>query len=340
MKTGCCFLLIYALTVSAYSAPMGSLGRNSEVVVPEDMKASNIEYYTRPIYDTSSIPAPGEDPIQIGTETNWLGEAMDELFFKVALGLPRTGGNVGSLRVDGSLRVGDYEFIGSGDFYGVNIVQDGSDLGIGVDGETLIKLSSGKLAFTILDVSVDGTTATITIDASTLLVAPTVELTTNLVDGTWVDSDAAVTGPVDGVYTAVIDVSGFSQTFFRAIGETARGNTIQANAPIMSIKQPGEDSSFIRLYSYATNMTSEEAIADESLRIFRLWNDHGTPKIDMRPQGSSNLTVRIDSEKITTPVMVMIPQSSVPGKIVGGFYVSESGNLYICRDLTTGWELQ
>jgi len=307
---------------------------------PHNVTASQTPYFTRPIYDTESIPDPGADPVQVGTQTNFVSESLDDLFYQAAMRLPRAGGTVGSLHINGQLRIGDYAFVGEGNFHGVNLVPDGHDLGIqNSDGEVLLKFSSGRLAFTIISLVVTDNTATILIDGSNLLDTPTIEVTTNLVDGVWTNAGAVITGPVAEVYTATVDVSGYTKAFFRAIGVTVRGNSMEAKAPIMSVKQPGEEPSIIRLYSYATNMTPDEAIADETLRVLRVWNDHGTPRIDLRPQGSSNLTVQIDSGQIKMPVMVMIPQSTVPPLVVGGFYVSSAGSLYICRSLITGWEL-
>jgi hypothetical protein len=113
----------------------------------------------------------------------------------------------------------------------------------------------------------------------------------------------------------------------------------EMRGPIKRIHPPGTDSSIMRLYSFDPDIHPDDAIANETLRVLRIWNDHGKPRMDLRPQGATGLTVRISSDRIEMPVMVMVPQATPPAPVVGGMYVSTSGAIYICAALELGWQL-
>jgi hypothetical protein len=132
-------------------------------------------------------------------------------------------------------------------------------------------------------------------------------------------------------------------------GAKARGEVViqdslpkgggEMRGPIKRIHPPGTDSSIMRLYSFDPDIHPDDVIGNETLRVLRIWNDHGKPRIDLRPQGQTNLTVRVSSDRVELPVLVMVPQATPPAPVVGGMYVSTSGAIYICGSLVTGWEL-
>jgi hypothetical protein len=108
---------------------------------------------------------------------------------------------------------------------------------------------------------------------------------------------------------------------------------------IMRLYPVGSDNSIVQLFSYSADLLATSVVSNETLRVLRIWNDHGTPRIDLRRQGQSGLTVRVSSDRVEMPVMVMVPQATPPAPIVGGMYVSASGAIYICGSLITGWQL-
>ena len=108
---------------------------------------------------------------------------------------------------------------------------------------------------------------------------------------------------------------------------------------IMRVYPAGVDNSIVQLFSYSADLLATNVVTNETLRVLRIWNDHGKPRIDLRPQGQTNITVRISSDRIEMPVMVMVPQATTPSPVVGGMYVSASGGMYICESTNTGWQL-
>ncbi|MGE4489280.1 MAG: hypothetical protein AB7E95_07040 [Kiritimatiellales bacterium] len=115
-----------------------------------------------------------------------------------------------------------------------------------------------------------------------------------------------------------------------------RGGEIRG--PIKSIKQPGTDQSIVRLYSFSQGVDPDDVITNETLRVLRIWNDRGTPRVDLRKQGQSDLSVRVSSDRVEVPLFVMKPQSAAPAPVTGGMYVSTAGDIYVCRSLSAGWE--
>jgi hypothetical protein len=108
---------------------------------------------------------------------------------------------------------------------------------------------------------------------------------------------------------------------------------------IMRIYPVGTDNSIVQLFSYSAELLAANVVTNETLRVLRIWNDHGKPRIDLRPQGQTNITVRVSSDRVEMPVMVMVPQATPPAPVVGGMYVSTSGAIYICGSLALGWQL-
>ena len=123
------------------------------------------------------------------------------------------------------------------------------------------------------------------------------------------------------------------------IHDSLSRNGGEMRGPIKSIKQPGTDQSFVRLYSFSPDLDPDDVITNETLRVLRIWNDHGKPRIDLRSQGASGLTVRVRSDGVETRMLVLQPVSSPPTPVAGGLYRSSSGAFYICLSVATGWEL-
>ena len=108
---------------------------------------------------------------------------------------------------------------------------------------------------------------------------------------------------------------------------------------IVRVYPAGVDNSIVQLFSYSADMLADGVVTNETLRVLRIWNDHGKARIDLRPQGQTNITVRISPERIETPLIVFVPQPTPPAPVAGGMYVSTSGASYICKSLALGWQL-
>jgi hypothetical protein len=113
----------------------------------------------------------------------------------------------------------------------------------------------------------------------------------------------------------------------------------ELRGPIKRIHPAGTDSSIVRLYSFDPDIHPDDAVTNETLRVLRIWNDHGKPRMDLRPQGATGLTVRISSDGVESRMLMLQPLGSAPAPVEGGFYRAASGSFYICRSTATGWEL-
>jgi hypothetical protein len=132
-------------------------------------------------------------------------------------------------------------------------------------------------------------------------------------------------------------------------GAKARGEVVnqdslsrkggEMHGSIMRVYPAGVDNSIVQLFSYSADLLATNVITNETLRVLRIWNDHGKPRIDLRPQGQTGLSVRVSSDGIESRMLTLQPLSSTPAPVAGGFYRSASGTFYICRSVETGWEL-
>jgi hypothetical protein len=119
------------------------------------------------------------------------------------------------------LSLGNYTVVGSGAWRGINFSQAGDSATIGTRfNDQIISLESGLSVVEIQGLQNTENTATIDLYAQNIIGDPIIMVTTNLVTGTWIDANAAITDLGGGYYTATVDTSGFgSSGFFRAWAE-------------------------------------------------------------------------------------------------------------------------
>jgi len=120
-----------------------------------------------------------------------------------------------------SLSLGNYTVVGAGAWRGINFSQAGDSATIGTRfNDQIISLESGLSVVEIQGLQNTENTATIDLYAQNIIGDPIIMVTTNLVTGTWIDANAAITDLGGGYYTATVDTSGFgSSGFFRAWAE-------------------------------------------------------------------------------------------------------------------------
>lgn len=179
---------------------------------------NNPPYLNRPLYEPTLDP---DRPIGlVGTEYVPYSKVLRDLELKLAKKVNQAGGAIGSLRVDGTLQVGRYEIVGTGLFRGVNLQETTDGLAVEVNGDEIMTVTSQQLAFQISKVTREGDHATLQIEAGKLTGVPVIEFRSDWLTGEWVELPATVTGPTGGLYTAVVDVSGYETGFFRAWAQT------------------------------------------------------------------------------------------------------------------------
>jgi hypothetical protein len=108
---------------------------------------------------------------------------------------------------------------------------------------------------------------------------------------------------------------------------------------IMRVYPAGMDNSIVQLFSDSAGLLATNVITNETLRVLRIWNNAGVPRIDLHPQGSTGMTVRVSSDGVESRMMILQPLSSAPAPVAGGFYRSVSGAFYICPTTAIGWQL-
>ena len=130
-------------------------------------------------------------------------------------------------------------------------------------------------------------------------------------------------------------------------GAKARGEVVNQDSlsrsggemrgSIMRVYPSGVDNSIVQLFSYSADLLATNVVTNETLRVLRIWNDHGKPRIDLRPQGQTNLTVRISSDRVEMPVMVMVkgsPSGSVTPKTSTGTSLWLAGHRLVRESVT------